>query len=309
MSKIEHDYYAAKVRSCISDNNRPWYVSSLSALKVIDNFNICKCLDLCSGNCDFSQILRRDYEMDVTCVDYIPMQVEYAKELGFDTLSVDLDNSAETIDLIANEHTNLFDLVVSLATIEHVFNADNLLRFCHTVLKPGGWLLVNTPNIGFAGYRLYSMLSGNRPFGEGHHVRFWDFRFLRTHLFLNGFSRFKDCRSFHSLPLDPLVRAFRGRKRLAGIVARLFYSCFLFQRIPWLRGLCTEELTVLARKDDIPPIGFELPTVRRSLERLQGKDRAKAVERLKEARGLGWMNEHLNLASFVDHLEPKSEQA
>jgi hypothetical protein len=43
-------------------------------------------------------------------------------------------------------------------------------------------LLVNTPNIAFGGYRVYARLSGGRPFGDGHHVRFWDCRFLRTNL-------------------------------------------------------------------------------------------------------------------------------
>jgi hypothetical protein len=69
--------------------------------------------------------------------------------------------------------------------------------------------------LAFGGYRLYSRLSGGRPFGEGHHVRFWDFRFLRTHLFLNGVCVIDDARGYFGLPNDVMTRAFRGRGRAA----------------------------------------------------------------------------------------------
>ena len=206
--------------------------------------------------------------------------------------------------MAAAPHADTFDLVVNLAAIEHVFNSDNLLRFAHTVLKTGGRLLVNTPNIAFLSYRLYVVFSGNRPAGEGHHIRFWDFRFLRTNLFLNGFTVTDDARKFYALPQDAMLRAFRNRKRIAGIVSWMFHACQILQYVPLLRGLCSDELTVLAVKDDAPAIGFELNRVQRFLDdHRETATGQSAVKRLQEARQKGWLDEHLYLAKLVDGLQ------
>jgi hypothetical protein len=194
---------------------------------------------------------------------------------------------------------------VSLATIEHVFDSDILLRFAHTVLKPDGWLLVNTPNVSFAGHRLYALFSGNRPFGEGHHVRFWDFRFLRTNLFLNGFRVVEDARRFQALPEDTLARAFRGRRGIARAVAWVFHACRLLQHLPGGRGWFADELTVLAQREAAFPIGFSVAGVQTRLDQLRGgPERIAAIARLKEARRRGWLNEHLMLAALVDRVTP-----
>jgi len=239
--------------------------------------------------------------MRVTCADYAPEHLEHQRSLAFDTLRVDLDGSAAEVDRTAAASAGAFELVVSLATIEHVFDSDNFLRFCHTVLKPGGLLLVNTPNIAFGGYRLYSRLSGGRPFGEGHHVRFWDFRFLRTNLFLNGFRVIDDARGYFGLPSDVMVRALRGRRRAGRVAARLFGVCRGLQRIPGLRGWSTDELTVLARKEGTYPVGFQYLRVRSVLDRVRGRpEHDDAVARLREARRRGWLDEHLMLKALTD---------
>jgi 2-polyprenyl-3-methyl-5-hydroxy-6-metoxy-1,4-benzoquinol methylase len=239
--------------------------------------------------------------MKVTCADYAPAHLKRQQELGFKILPVDLDAPSESVDAIASKHTGTFDLVVSLATIEHVFDSDSLLRFAHTVLRPEGMLLVNTPNIGFAGYRLYSCLSGNRPFGEGHHVRFWDYRFLRTNLFLNGFQVIEDARRFFSPPLDQLTRAFRGRQHVAAGISFLFYACQLLQHLPGGRHWFADELTVLAKREDVYPVGFQIMRIRSELERLRGlPEEPQVVARLAEARHRGWLSEFLMLDALVD---------
>lgn len=304
MSKREHDAAVAVYRHEIHTYDKPWYRSSLELVEK-HGLEDLACLDLCSGNGEFAMLLKRKRRMRMTCADYIPTQVESVRSLGFDTFWVDLDDEAETVDAAAEPHRGRFDMVVSLAAIEHVFNTDNLLRFAHAVLRPDGYLLVNTPNIEFAGYRLYSLLSGNRPFGDGHHVRFWNFRFLQTHVFLNGFRLVDDYRRFYTLPTDLMTRAFRGRKPPARLAAGLFRVCSALQRLPFGmgRGLFTDELTVLCRRDDTPPVGFELHSVRRSLDRFRGGPAyAQAVERLKSARRRRWLDEHLYLADLVDGL-------
>jgi|GEM_PF-1817211 2-polyprenyl-3-methyl-5-hydroxy-6-metoxy-1,4-benzoquinol methylase len=300
MSKAEHDTRVAELRGATTHYERPWYKSAAVVMqrRGLSGLN---CLDLCAGNAEFSEILRDRFDMKVTCADYAPAHLKRQQELGFKILPVDLDAPSESVDAIASKHTGTFDLVVSLATIEHVFDSDSLLRFAHTVLRPEGMLLVNTPNIGFAGYRLYSCLSGNRPFGEGHHVRFWDYRFLRTNLFLNGFQVIEDARRFFSPPLDQLTRAFRGRQHVAAGISFLFYACQLLQHLPGGRNWFSDELTVLAKREDVYPVGFQIMRIRSELERLRGlPEEPQVVARLAEARHRGWLSEFLMLDALVD---------
>lgn len=300
MSKTEHDTRVAELRGATTHYERPWYKSAAIVLQR-KGLSGLDCLDLCAGNAEFSEILRDRFDMKVTCADYAPAHLKRQQELGFKTLPVDLDAPSESVDAIASKHTGTFDLVVSLATIEHVFDSDSLLRFAHTVLRPEGMLLVNTPNISFAGCRLYSCLSGNRPFGDGHHVRFWDYRFLRTNLFLNGFQVIEDARRFFSLPLDQLTRAFRGRQRVAAIISCLFHACQLLQHLPGGKNWFADELTVLAKREDVYPVGFQIMRIRLELERLRGlPEEPRVLARLAEARHRGWLSEFLMLDALVD---------
>jgi len=300
VSKQEHDAAASVLRGAARHADRPWY---RSAERVLERHSLrgLACLDLCAGNAEFSELLRDRFAMRVTCADYAPAHLEHQRSLGFDALRVDLDGSAAEVDRTAATRAGAFEVVVSLATIEHVFDSDNFLRFCHTVLKPGGLLLVNTPNIAFGGYRLYSRLCGGRPFGEGHHVRFWDFRFLQTNLFLNGFRVIDDARGYFGLPSDVMTRALRGRGRAGRTVARLFGVCRGLQRVPGLRGWSTDELTILARKEVTYPVGFQYLRVRSLLDGLRGRpEHDAAVARLREARRRGWLDEHLMLKALAE---------
>jgi len=300
VSKQEHDAAVAVLRAAARQPDRPWY---RSAQRVLERHGLrgLTCLDLCAGTAEFSEVLRDRFAMRVTCADYAPAHLEHQGSLGFETLRVDLDAAAPEVDRAAAARAGTFELVVSLATIEHVFDSDTFLRFCHTVLKPGGLLLVNTPNMAFGGYRLYSWLSGGRPFGEGHHVRFWDFRFLQTNLFLNGFTVIDDARGYFGLPSDVMIRAFRGRQRAGRAVTRLFGVCRGLQRVPGLRSWSTNELTVLARKEGSYAVGFQYLRVRSLLEGLRGRpEHGHALARLREARRRGWLDEHLMLRTLAD---------
>ena len=299
MSKTEHDARVAELRGVITHYERPWYKSAEMLLqrRVLKGLH---CLDLCAGNAEFSEILRDRFDMKVICADYAPAHLKRQLELGLATISVNLDADSESVDATASKHAGVFDLVVSLATIEHVFDSDNLLRFAHTVLRQEGILLVNTPNIGFAGYRLYSCLSGNRPFGEGHHIRFWDYRFLRTNLFLNGFDKIENGSCFCGVSPDLFVRAFKGKKQMASILAYLFGVCTALQHLPGGKNWFADELTVLAKKDDTYPIGFQYAHVMADLERIRGFSVERQGRlRLQEALRRGWLQEHPRLASIA----------
>lgn len=299
MSKADHDSEVATLRGRQAHYDRPWYNSVLRVLQSRGLRGL-DCLDLCAGHGEFAEILRDRLAMRMTCADYAEPHLARQRELGFDTLKVDLDAGEAEVDAQARANAGRFDLVVTLATIEHVFDSDNFLRFCHTVLKPGGWLVVNTPNISFLGYRIYSLFMGGRPFGDGHHVRFWDYRTLCTNLFLNGFEPVQDARGFYGLPTDPLTRALRGHSLPAKLMAWPFHACRLTSRLPGCRGWSNDELTVLARREETVPIGFSLHRVKRELARLHGsRDEQAARARLAEAQRRGWLREHLWLDAWV----------
>lgn len=302
MSKLSHDSAVAELRQQMSTLNKPWY---RSCSKVIEQHDLSggRCLDLCSGNNEYARILRDRYNMEVVCADYVPFHLEHAEKEGFATIALDLDGEDCDIDKVIEKHIASFDLVVSLATVEHVFSSDNLMRTAHSLLKPSGRFIINTPNIGYAAYRLYSLLNGNRPYGEGHHIRFWDFRFLRTCLFFNGFEVVRDHREFFSLPQEILQRAFRNRLLISNAVSKLFYLLFLFQHIPFCKGWATEELTLLCSRSDNISVPFEYTTLKEILEGRnipEGLDRPTILKRLQEAKRRGWLKEHIYMSKLVE---------
>jgi len=56
-----------------------------------------------------------------------------------------------------------FDVVLAVEVIEHLVDTDGFLRSCQSVLKPGGQLIMSTPNLLFLASRV-AMLFGRRPY-------------------------------------------------------------------------------------------------------------------------------------------------
>lgn len=302
MSKFSHDAHVAELRQQTSTLNKPWYRSCTNVMAK-NNIRGGRCLDLCSGNGEYSEILRDKFNMEVVCADYVPFHLEHSKNQGFSTLEIDIDGEEQDVLEVIKAHRASFDLVVSLATVEHVFSADNLMKIAHTVLKPGGQLIINTPNISYLAYRLYSLLNGNRPYGEGHHIRFWDYRFLRTCLFFNGFEVVKDEREFFSLPEEILQRTFRNRVYISKIFSRFFYMFFILQHAPFCKGWATEELTLLCKKEEVEPVPFEYATIKRILDGTAPEsalERRVVLKRLHEAKKRGWLKEHIYFTKLAE---------
>ena len=65
----------------------------------------------------------------------------------------------------------MFDCVVATEIIEHIENPRHLLRQCFNALKPGGLLIVSTPNIGSPASRAAYLRTGDfRWFGDGNYT-------------------------------------------------------------------------------------------------------------------------------------------
>ena len=59
-------------------------------------------------------------------------------------------------------NNDFFDAVVSIATIEHVYDIFYLVKEMYRVLKPGGFLIAEVPNIAYLRHRLH-LLFGKLP--------------------------------------------------------------------------------------------------------------------------------------------------
>lgn len=95
--------------------------------------------------------------MDVGCGT--GATVALARQLGWDAQGIEMDSAAadaagkaglkvhEGGYELLREHTRAFDCITCSHVIEHVFNPVDMVRAIHESLKPGGRLLLATPNV------------------------------------------------------------------------------------------------------------------------------------------------------------------
>ena len=62
--------------------------------------------------------------------------------------------------------SNFFDVIISLAVIEHIENIDNFIGEAFRVLRPGGIFYLSTPNFRFCYKSFYNDPTHVRPFTE-----------------------------------------------------------------------------------------------------------------------------------------------
>ena len=97
-----------------------------------------------------------------------------------------------------------------IEVIEHVLAAESLVAELARVVRPGGWLLVSTPNVVHWTYR-WRTLTGHPPKQEGYHVRFFTRRTLAQLLASGGF-RVQRRASFGKQALLGKLLALTGRR-------------------------------------------------------------------------------------------------
>lgn len=172
---------------------RPWY---RPALELIKNIPTGKALDLGCGLAEFSQKLQAT-GFDVVCTDGSKKYVENANKLGFEARIADFNNPLPFADAE-------FNLISSLEVIEHVEKAEQFISEMYRILRPGGYLLISTPNYAFVGVRL-KMLFGKPIPGEGYHFRFFTYTTLKKLMKKSGF-RIRKEKGISFLPFYKLTK-------------------------------------------------------------------------------------------------------
>ena len=99
--------------------------------------------------------------------------VDEAQRLGYEVIELDLFPRADMRGVQADAcaslpfHDGAFDVVVSMEGIEHFENQTGFLRECARVLRPGGRLVITTPNVMHLSTRVAVFLTGQRVLKQG----------------------------------------------------------------------------------------------------------------------------------------------
>lgn len=99
--------------------------------------------------------------------------VDGARAAGYDVVEVDLFPRPGIRGVCADACARFpfadaaFDVVLSMEGIEHFEHQAGFVRECARVLRPGGWLVLTTPNVLTLSARLAHVLTGHKVLQQG----------------------------------------------------------------------------------------------------------------------------------------------
>lgn len=202
--------------------HRPWYPVALELFRAAAQGRRCRVVDVGGGAAEMALLLR-DEGHEVDFLDIDPENVSRARALGFRAYQHDCNRPLTEVLVPAS-----YDAALVLEVIEHVFHTQILLRSLRECLRPGGFLVLTTPNVAHLHWRLRALL-GQPPRGEGYHVRFFTYRRLLAELQQAGFSVEREAHATSTFGINA-VRTWLGKppvrlplpKGLRGLLVRSF---------------------------------------------------------------------------------------
>lgn len=152
-NRVRNRLFATKLRPAIA---APGFVAwllrvSFDPIRIeargLEKLAVGKVLDVGCGSGHFLALAR---QMGWECygVEIDPVAAEVARDAG----AIIVSSRVEALD---DSHDGKYDAVTLSHVIEHVHDPRETLRHCCRVLKPGGHLWIETPNIDSAGYRIF----------------------------------------------------------------------------------------------------------------------------------------------------------
>ena len=159
------------------DASRRRYQFALALID--DNGKNLTVADIGGGAGEFTQLLRNQ-GYNTLLVDGNANSVATEQKKGSDAVQADLNVGLNEIPDCS------VDGAVSLEVIEHIVPAEHLLREIFRIVKPGGFVVISTPNFSYVLDRI-AYLFGKDVKEEGYHFRFYTKRKLRDMISAAGF--------------------------------------------------------------------------------------------------------------------------
>lgn len=216
--------------------------------KILYGQKLEKALDAGCGDGRVAQIMGESFGVSFYGVDISEKGVELAKKAGVKAEIADLSKKIPFED-------NYFDLVISTEVLEHIVNPDIFLREIYRVLKPGGKLLLTTPNLSswinrilfvLGIYPIFLEASTEAKVGYGIFSKFFNGKDLVGHIHVFNYIALIDTLKFHKYSIDKVIgNTTEFEAPFSGIIT-VIYS-FIDKIMSKFPSLCS-DLVILARK-------------------------------------------------------------
>lgn len=147
-------------------------------------------LDIGGGIGDLGYAVKDIFDTRI-CLDICELSLKAAASKQNKILKANIDKEGIPLE------TNSVNLITALDFIEHIVDPEGFARECFRVLKPGGQVFVNTPNIRFFEHikrllqdGVFPHTSGDTEVFHGGHLAFFTKLDLETIFGKSGFNKF-----------------------------------------------------------------------------------------------------------------------
>lgn len=123
---------------------------------IFENRDHKKIIDVSAGIGAAASRVNKYYKSDLLCNELAPKCLDSLNKLGLKTTSFDLDDTSKPYPIKDGE----FDAVISLATIEHLYNIDYFFHEAKRILKDDGYIYISVPNYNGLSYLLPLIFKG-----------------------------------------------------------------------------------------------------------------------------------------------------
>lgn len=190
-------------------------------------------IDLSAGIGAAASRVDKDYNAELVCNELAPKCISILEQQGLKTLSFDLDDPSKPFPIGDGE----FDAVISLATIEHLYNTDHFLQEIRRILTDEGCLYISAPNYNGVNYLIPLLLKGKtfhdplNPMEKYEffgHLRYFTLRTMIEYLTTHGFAA--EAVYLGKPEMGTRYLRFKSRHKIGGVLYRMltvtmFYLC------------------------------------------------------------------------------------